>query len=83
MLKATVTDKLVAVAFILNKKRIPFQAPHVKPMCELGSTHITRPNNIDNYIIAHLKQKERLSGRPTLYRYGSSNELNPICVPIL
>lgn len=27
MLKATVTDKLVAVAFILNKKRIPFQVP--------------------------------------------------------
>lgn len=42
MLKATVTDKLVAVAFILNKK-------------------------------------ERLSGRPTLYRYGLSNQLKPIC----
>lgn len=32
MLKATVTDKLVAVAFILNKKRIPFQVPHVIPV---------------------------------------------------
>lgn len=36
MLKATVTDKLVAVAFnILNKKRAPIRAPHVKPIREL------------------------------------------------